>query len=351
MSNKFLISEQALLTAIELNPKAINAYNDLIGIYFALGKGDTNAKIIHDKGVLYNKNNVSIRIRYLGFMLPKWGVDPKIRMEYIAEIEKLAMKRSNLIEVLIDNYSLLADEVTDYNDAMALYSKSFEYGYRCRTHVSRTLKLYNFKYYTYALNDLNELIKRCPDNASAYLIKARTLYKLDDFNEALINFDLALKLVPDGPQIIGTRGFIYYLEKEYERAIDDLSVAIRGDAGTSWMWLNRGKSYKKIKQYDKAIYDFGRAIQLNPGNVNNYKLRAYCYKKLQQYELALKDYNKGLVIDERNTKLLFLRAKLNYGVFSDVNAALVDLEKAIYFDPENKKAMKLLYKIKNKMNI
>jgi len=346
MEADFSVAEAMLLKAIELNPYVINAYSELIAVYFSLKKYGNKAEKIHDKGVAYNKNSVEIRVRYLAFLFPKWRVEVERRSNYIERVEKLAKENPRMNEVLIDNYIQMAEYITDYKKSMTLYSASFKYGYRCRTHVSRALRKFNFKYYTYALKDLNELIEKCPKNSSAYLIKARTVHKLDDVEEAMKNFGIALSLNPDAPHIIGTRGYVYYREKNYQQAVSDLSRAIERDKGTAWMWENRAKSYRKLKQYDKAIYDFGKAIQLNPGNISNYRLRGYCYKKLQQYNLALKDYDAGLLVDKKNVKLLMQRAKLNNNVFSDQGAAINDLEYLIKLDPSNKKAMKFLYKIK-----
>ncbi|MFK5894609.1 MAG: tetratricopeptide repeat protein [Pseudomonadota bacterium] len=342
----FTIAESMLLTAIELNPNAINAYSELIAIYSSHKQYAGKARIIHDKGVAYNKNSIEIRIRYLAFLFPKWHADMELRANYITKIASQANQNLFMLEVLIENYIQMAEHIKDYKKSMDLYSVAFKQGYRCRTHVSRALRIFNFKYYTYALDDLNELIKRCPDNSSAYLIKARALYKLGDFDASMKNFDLALSLNPGAPHIIGTRGYIQYREKNYEKAISDLTNAIEKDNGTAWMWVNRAKAYKKLKQYDKAIYDFQHAIQLKPGKTSSYRLMGYCYTKLQQYGLALKAYNSGLLIDENNAKLLIKRAQLNSNVFEDNQSAINDLEYLIKLEPTNKKAMKLLYDIK-----
>lgn len=346
MHETFIDAEKPLLTAIDMNPHAISAYTSLIGLYFANGEKATKGKAIYDKGIQNNPESAEIRKKFLWFLLPKWGVPYEIRKLYVDEIELASQSNERLKLVIAYNYAQLADEVSNnYELASKLYDKAMSYGYQCSIHKDEAFMMFNYKHYKQALNELNALVDRCPNNASAYLIRARTIRKLGDKRTAMSDLDIALLLSPGDPQILGTRGFFHTREKNYREAIIDLSNALLKDQKTAWMWDNRGHAYYKLEMYDKAISDFTSTLQVDSGYKRAYRRRGNAYKKLHKYDLALQDYSAGLEIAPDNVSLLLRRAKLYSKELSDTAAALKDVEHVLSIEPNNKKAKKLQNKI------
>ena len=346
MHSTFSLAEKDLLVAIKINPRAITAYIDLIGIYFAIGEGSTKGKEIYNKGISENPNSVEIRNKYLNFLLPKWGMSYELRRQYVEELELQSKTNSDMRLVLSHNYAQLADQASDYKSSIKLFNKALSYGYTCRIHKNKAYMLFKYKHYEHSLSELNDLIKKCPDYASAYLIKGRTLDKLGDEQGAMLNLDKAFSLSPGDPQILGTRGFIHLRKKRYRQAIDDLTKALDKNQMTAWMWDNRGHAYHKLKMYEKAVSDFTAALKVDPTYTRAYRRRGNSYKKIKKYDLALKDYTEGLLVSPDNISLLLRRAKLKYYIFSDLKSAVSDLEHAININPKHKKALKLYNKIK-----
>jgi len=351
MHETLLDAEKPLLAAIEINPHAISAYENLIGLYFANGNSSTKGKAIYEKGLQENPDSVEIRKKFLWFLLPKWGVPYQVRQHYVDEIEVASQSNERLQLVLAYNYAQLADEVDDnYMLASQLYDKAMSYGYQCSIHKDEAFMMFNYKHYNQALNELNALVDRCPNNASAYLIRARTIRKLGDKRAALADLDTALLLSPGDPQILGTRGFFHIRENNYREAITDLSNALLKDQKTAWMWDNRGHAYYKLEMYDKAIRDFTSTLQVDSGYKRAYRRRGNAYKKLHKYDLALQDYSAGIDIAPDNISLLLRRAKLYSKELSDTAAALKDVEHVLSIEPNNKKAKKLQNKINKATN-
>jgi len=348
MHETLLKAEQPLLQAIVINPHAISAYDNLIGLYFANGSSSTKGKAIYEKGLQENPDSIVIRKKFLWFLLPKWGVPYEIRQQYVGEIEQSSQYNQRLKWVLAYNYSLLADEIDDdYQLAAKLYNKAMSYGYQCSIHKDEAYMMFRYKHCKQALSELNGLIDRCPNNASAYLIRARTVRKLGDKLSALSDLDIALSLSPGDPQILGTRGFFHIREKNYREAIIDLSNALLKDQKTAWMWDNRGHAYYKLQMYDKAISDFTFTLQVSPTYKRAFRRRGNTYKKLHQYDLALKDYSAGLEIAPDNVRLLLRRAKLYHQKLSDNKSALMDVEQVLRIEPNNKSAKKLRRKVQS----
>ncbi len=347
----FSKAETQLLKAIAIYPNAISAYENLIGLYFANGNASTKGKAIYEKGVLENPDSVEIRRKFLWFLLPKWGVSYEARKHYVEKIEHASQSNERLKLVLAYNYAQLADEVQDnYELTAKLYDKAMSYGYQCSIHKDEAFMMFNNKRYQQALNELNALIDRCPNNASAYLIRARTVRKLGDKHSALSDLDTALLLSPGDPQILGTRGFFHIREKNYREAITDLSNALLKDQKTAWMWDNRGHAYYKLAMYDEAISDFTSTLKVDSGYKRAYRRRGDAYKRLHKYDRALQDYSAGIAIAPDNVSLLLRRAKLYTQTLSDMAAALNDIEHVLKIEPGNKKAKKLRDKIKKSPN-
>jgi len=351
MHETFIDAEKLLVTAIEMNPHAISAYTSLIGLYFANSEKATKGKAIYEKGILENPESAEIRKKFLWFLLPKWGVPYEVRKHYVDEIEQASQSNERLKLVLAYNYAHLADEVRDnYKLTAKLYDKAMSYGYQCSIHKDEALMMFNYKRYKQALNELNALIDRCPENASAYLVRARTIRKLGDKRTAMSDLDIALSLSSGDPQILGTRGFFHLREKNYREAITDLTNALLKEQKKAWMWDNRGHAYYRLEMYDKAISDFTSTLQVDSGYKRAYRRRGNAYKKLHKYDLALQDYSAGLEIAPDNVSLLLRRAKLYYKELSDTAAALKDVEHVLRIEPKNKKAKRLQKKIKSLSN-
>lgn len=351
MHDFFLLAEKELLKAIDRNPKAVNAYSNLIGIYFAEGFGGTKALAIHDKGVTEYPDSAIIRSQYLAFSFPKWGISYDQRQEYVNNIERLTEASPKMKLVLSSNYVQLAKEFSnDYKMSSALYDKALSYGYQCYTHKNKAYMLFKFKHYKHALDELNILVKKCPKYAVGFLIRGRTFHKLGDVQAAMLDLDQASSLSPGNPQISGTRGYINLRQKNYWEAINDLTDALSKDQMTAWMWDNRGYAYYKLKIYDKAISDFTSTLKADPTYKRAYRRRGNSYKKIQKYDLALEDYSAGLKISPDYVSLLIQRAKLYYYTYSDASLALKDLDHALSIAPKNRRAMKLHYKIKLENN-
>ncbi|MBE9559729.1 MAG: tetratricopeptide repeat protein [Proteobacteria bacterium] len=351
MHGAFSLAEKQLLKAIAIYPNAVSAYENLIGLYFANGNASTKGKAIYEKGIVKNPDSVEIRKKFLWFLLPKWGVSYEIRKHYVDEIERASQNNERLKLVLAHNYAQLADEVHEnYELTAKLYDKAMSYGYQCSIHKDEAFMMFNYKHYQQALNELNGLIDRCPNNASAYLIRARTVRKLGDKRSALSDLDTALLLSPGDPQILGTRGFFHIREKNYREAITDLSNALSKNQKIPWMWDNRGYAYYKLEMYDEAISDFTSTLQVDSGYKRAYRRRGNTYKKLHKYDLALQDYSAGLEVAPDNVSLLLRRAKLYFKELSNTVAALKDVEHVLRIEPKNKKAKKLKSKINDATN-
>ncbi len=133
--------------------------------------------------------------------------------------------------------------------------------------------------------------------------------KLDQHDQALMNFKLALKSVPDLTQAILNMGVAYQHLGKLDQAAECFDRALKNEPDSAFAHYNLGVSRFSCGMVDKAADALERALELNPNWADALYNLGVVKSELKDYEAALNLYKR--VTDCDPTHLL---AHYNSGV-------------------------------------
>lgn len=243
-----------------------------------------------------------------------------------------------------------------------------------------------------ALLYLNRYISDKYDDEEALFLRARIYSNKDELLNALTDYNSLLELNVSSKEYLYNRGVIRYKMKQFEMALEDFyrsiklpnettqtafliidpgSQAVSGVSTLNGMeeniWNNIGLCHQALDQNEKAIYAFRQGLQINPASPDLYLNAALSYERTGDLEKAEQNYRYVLSLYPENSiahfNLMNLRRNLesdeqlqnlNFFIAENPNApqgyasrglfffesknyklALIDLEKAMYLDPDH----------------
>ena len=136
--------------------------------------------------------------------------------------------------------------------------------------------------YAHALQDASEVIRRLPNKAEAYLIRAKAGKMLGQIPQALDDYSTSIRLRPSAEAHYG-RGLTYvreYQGKDRE-ALDDFTAAIRFDPKHVGAYKSRAEIYSRHEQFQAALDDSEKVPKLDPATPN-----AFCNVGFAHYALG-----------------------------------------------------------------
>jgi tetratricopeptide (TPR) repeat protein len=191
------------------------------------------------------------------------------------------------------------------------------------------------KHFAEAIRFFDEAIQLDPNNALAYLDRARALRRMNqagavehaDCDTVIKAFDEAIRVDPNNPTAYVERGG-FYLQVRWEytpddpltswnKAVADFDTAIRLDPDNALAYYNRADAWldpdgtesiarrrevwrERRITFDEVIKDLDRAIQLDPTHADWYSLRGASYQDEGDYDKAIKDFDEVLRLDPNN---------------------------------------------------
>lgn len=119
--------------------------------------------------------------------------------------------------------------------------------------------------YEEALMEFSKAISFDPQFAEAYNVRAYIyVSKMNKLEEAVSDFSQAIKIQPDNPDIYNHRGWTYWLSGNYEDAFNDYNTAVKLGTVKYAVYFNIGLYYiyckkDKVKalQYFEKAFDMG----------------------------------------------------------------------------------------------
>jgi tetratricopeptide (TPR) repeat protein len=184
-----------------------------------------------------------------------------------------------------------------------------------------------------ALADLNESLRRKPDDADVVFTRANLYHDRGDLAHALEDYNAAIRLAPAAALPHAYRGDLYMKQNDLAHAFDDFDAAIQLDANEFEAYFGRGQLYAGQKDFARAIADFDQAIRIKPDNAQGYRWRAYAYSSSSpsDYPRAISDYNAALRITPNDTDVIQNRAS-SYDATGDRVRGLADWRRLTALD-------------------
>jgi tetratricopeptide (TPR) repeat protein len=218
--------------------------------------------------------------------------------------------------------------------------------------------------YTQAIFLLNDALLKDPGNGRLHLQKGLAHARLQQWDEALMEYDLALAHGASRLPTLLARATVYNEKKDYQKAIAECSaiLASHPESVTAYLlmataldhqsqpeaaekactdgfkyaktpeekahlYLERGYALARMHKAEQAEKDLSLAIELQP-TLPMYMARGDVYKKLGKYSEAITDYSAVIERDPSNYNALVARAMCeNRG--HEEEAALKDFAAAL----------------------
>jgi len=265
--------------------------------------------------------------------------------EVYIQIANLLSKKDKHKEAI--KYLLIAKTHTnDLGDVSSLLGMEYLYldDYKkSREHFSVCLdldlddfqSLYNIIYcyemesaHREAISFLDNYINKNPYCEVAWHQIGRQYFVLKEFKKALKSFDYAV--VIDESFIGGYVEKAKTLEKleRYDDAIKNYKITLDLDDPTAYAYLRIGQCYKKKGDATNAIQFYKKALHEDPLLDKCWMLLAVVSSEEKSYEKALHYINKAIALDETNIEYLRFQADLNL-VLNFYEEAIVSFEKCI----------------------
>jgi hypothetical protein len=160
----------------------------------------------------------------------------------------------------------------------------------------------------HALAKFDEAIRRDPQNADLYVLKAKELLAQQRVDEALVELDVAVALGRGQSfSAYQTRGEARLLKNDPAGALEDFDRALDLEPASALAVRGRGECRLALKQYAEALADFDRALGLLPPDARSQRATTLCRRALVHIELrdwdaALRDLNQANALDSTLTE-------------------------------------------------
>ena len=125
--------------------------------------------------------------------------------------------------------------------------------------------------------------------AEEYLRSGNDNFKLDNFDQAIVDYTRAIDINPNLAKAYNNRGVAYAREGSLPRAIADFTMAIANNLKDAEAYNNRGRAYARQGNLSQAVFDYTKAIKNNAFYVKAYNNRGLAYYKLKEYDKAWSD--------------------------------------------------------------
>jgi tetratricopeptide (TPR) repeat protein len=199
---------------------------------------------------------------------------------------------------------LCLDNINKHEEAVELVTRALLMKLTPGTYIVRAQAYESLERYEAAYNDTQYAIALDPSYIIAYVDRARYLYRLKRYTEALQEYD---RLLADRILIIGE------LLEVYNR---------------------KAYTLVELTRYDEALHNVERALDLNPSARNVILSKGEILCLLQRYEESIEWYTKA--IEATNDSYAYYRRSLSYfAMDKNLEQALEDAKQACLLDPKN----------------
>lgn len=185
-----------------------------------------------------------------------------------------------------------------------------------------------------ALNLLDRLRKRYPDDRRVLQRRAGVLMADRSFDKALQDLDELLERFPNDAAILVNRGNALLGLKRPILALKSYEAALAKEPRLVWGYVNKAKAQQLLGKWKDAKGSLDRAIRLSPRDPVALRERASVHHKLGLHKAALVDLDL-LVTQRTSDPEVWARRGLVRGEIGDLVGSIDDLTTAIELQPDD----------------
>lgn len=210
--------------------------------------------------------------------------------------------------------------------------------------------------YVSAMNSLDIIFKRSPNNEAALTQRARIYVRQGKFTEASADVAKVLAQNPNSYEALNVRGVIKReRDKDLNGALADFNKAVEIKPDYYSAVFNVGTANRRLNNVNEAITAFNKAIQLNPNESLGYANRGFLFLLTGKLNEAVLDYDKAISLDDKNDNYYSTRGYIHLRKYiKDQKSGLTpiknDVEKSLIINPNNTLALSVRSLIKIEEN-
>jgi tetratricopeptide (TPR) repeat protein len=133
--------------------------------------------------------------------------------------------------------------------------------------------------------------------ALPWTLKSDALYRMKDYQKAMVHYDTALNIEPNDSVSWCHMGNMYAFDGKDQQAMKAFDKAIKTDPENSYAWNNKGVVYQHLGMDDDALVCFDKAMTFNPRMFDAHLNMASLFSKLGHSTDALEHYRIALEIN------------------------------------------------------
>jgi tetratricopeptide (TPR) repeat protein len=133
--------------------------------------------------------------------------------------------------------------------------------------------------------------------ALPWTLKSDALYRMKDYQKAMVHYDTALSIEPNDSVSWCHMGNMYAFEGKQQQALEAFDHAIKVDPENPYAWNNKGAVYQQMGKDEDALICFDKAILYEPRMFDAHLNMAKLFSKLGHTTDALEHYRIALDIN------------------------------------------------------
>ena len=190
------------------------------------------------------------------------------------------------------------------------------------------------------IKKLTKSIKKEKPSAKLYYQRGMVYLKMRAFDEAVDDFSQAIKLDDSLDDAYFGRGLAFGRLRMFDEGIEDLTVYIKRNPESSVAYTKRGVRRIWAGKYNLAEEDLKTAISIDPENAEAYDDLGVMNARRGKYKKAQEHFKKVVDIDSSYSKG-FHNLAMTYYILGDHSNSLVNINKALKLQPNDKNALLL----------
>lgn len=252
----------------------------------AESRGTSKTSKLKGRRVMVTKHGAEIETREGGVV---WRA-------YLGEILSVTLVNNEWLWVFERQGWLNSRDVIPYETAVYEMNARIKESKRAENYGLRGIAHLNHGNYKDAIKDFNEVIRRNPNDAGAYVNRGNA-YRLQGENSlAIDDYSKAVSIDHAHFLAMNNRAMVHTTLKKYDLALKDLDAAVLLNKEYPEAHNNRGIVYRERGKYEEAAKEFTQAIRLYPRYADAYVNRAAVYSKLKKYEEARQDLSHAVLL-------------------------------------------------------
>lgn len=165
--------------------------------------------------------------------------------------------------------------------------------------------------------------------------EGKALYRLGEYQEALVSLENALAIDTEDADIWYERGNVLRDLGYLTAAVDSYERALACCDSDYWIWYQRGNILNDLGRYREAIDSYERALACRPNDYWAWYDRAQAASLLSQYQIAIDSLDRALQVRPEDYWAWYQRGCVCLQLGYDFPEAIASFDRALLVRPED----------------